>query len=495
MAPSGMVVIRGGRLVDIKGRKADAKDILIDGDTIREIGPPGLAAPEDARVVDATERAMIPGLINSHTHSHSNLSKAIGDRWSLELLLNAGPWISANRTLEDKSLSARLGAVEMVLRGCTACYDLCSEVPVATVDGINAVAQAYRDVGMRAVVAPMMADKTFYQSVPGLLDALADADRKRVEEIRMKPFDVPIDVCKHLLRDWPNDRTQIAIALAPTIPLLCSDPFLHACRDLAAEHGVGIHTHMAESRVWAVGGETVYGKTVTAHLDDVGIVGPGFTSAHAVWIEEDDMRRMADKGASVAHNPGSNMRLGSGLADIRRMTRTGVNVGIGTDSCTCADSLSMFEAMRTASLVSRVKDYTTEDWLSTDEVLTMATEGSARVLGLQGVIGRIEPGYKADIVFLDLTEISFVPLIDITNQIVHCADTNAVDRVMIGGRMVVEDGRVTTIDYDALRREVGAAAERLLRANDDARKWAEHMEGIVGTYCNGLAREHHSYKH
>jgi guanine deaminase len=113
-------IIRGGRVLDARGHRADPADILITGDTITEIGAPGLAAPADASIVDARDKLLHPGLINAHTHAHGNLAKGMGDRWTLELLLTAASWIGGNRSLEDKRLSAKLGAVEIVLKGCTA---------------------------------------------------------------------------------------------------------------------------------------------------------------------------------------------------------------------------------------------------------------------------------------------------------------------------------------------------------------------------------------
>src|ERR1043166_3444484 len=145
-------IIRGGRLLDVKGRRADPADILIEDDSILEVGRPGLAAPADAVTIDASRRLMHPGLINAHTHGHGNLAKGMGDRWTLELLLTAGPWISGSRTLEDKYLSTLIGAVESLLKGCTAIYDLTVEFPCPTVDGLEAAARAYADAGCRAVL-------------------------------------------------------------------------------------------------------------------------------------------------------------------------------------------------------------------------------------------------------------------------------------------------------------------------------------------------------
>jgi len=132
--------------------------------------------------VDARGKLLHPGLINAHTHAHGNLAKGMGDRWTLELLLTTGPWISGGRSLEEKHLSAKLGAVEMVLKGCTACYDLPLEWPAPTAEGLGAVGSAYAAVGMRAVVAPMVADRTFFEAVPGLMEVLPPPLQHDVEK-------------------------------------------------------------------------------------------------------------------------------------------------------------------------------------------------------------------------------------------------------------------------------------------------------------------------
>ncbi|MGA2128006.1 MAG: amidohydrolase, partial [Xanthobacteraceae bacterium] len=150
MSDARAKVIRHGRVVDAARRRAEPADVLIVGDTIAELGPPGLAAPADAVVIDASQMLLHPGLINAHTHGHGNLSKGMGDRWTLELLLAAAPWISGYRSLEDKYLSTYVGAVEMLLKGCTACYDLTVELPLPTPEGLEACGRAYRDAGMRA---------------------------------------------------------------------------------------------------------------------------------------------------------------------------------------------------------------------------------------------------------------------------------------------------------------------------------------------------------
>lgn len=479
-------IVRGGKLLDIAKRKAAPADILIRGDTIAEIGRPGLAAPDGATVIDGKNRLMHPGLINAHTHSPGNLAKGMGDLWSLELLLTASQWTGGGRTLEDKHLSAMIGAAEMVMKGCTAAYDLAAEFPLPSVDGLSAMARAYEEVGMRAVLAPMVADITFFDAIPGLMERLSPALQKEVENFRYAPWKATTKQMKKALHKWPFDK--VVLAVAPTIPHHCSDDFLVACRNLAREYDVGIHSHVAESKVQVVAGYARYGTSLAAHMDGLGLVNERFTVAHGVWLDDEDMKRLGDRGASVAHNPGSNMRLGNGLADVRGMLSADVNVGIGTDGASCSDNQNMYEAMRLASFASKVQGPDWQRWITTEEALRAATEGSARALGLEKQIGRIAPGYKADIVFLDLHHINWIPTNDPVNALVHTEDGTAVHSVMIGGRMVVEDRKLLTVDLARLAAKAEESRVRREKITAPAKKLYDRLEKVVGTFCPGLAK-------
>lgn len=479
-------IVRGGKLLDIAKRKAVPADILIKGDTIAEIGRPGLAAPAGATVIDAKHRLMHPGLANAHTHGPGNLGKGMGDLWSLELLLTASPWINGGRTLEDKYLSSLIGACEMVTKGCTAAYDLAAEFPLPSVDGLSAMAKAYEEVGMRAVLAPMVADLTFFEAIPGLMERLSPALQKEVESYRYAPWKATAKQMRKALQKWPFET--VALAVAPTIPHHCTDDFMIACRDLAREYEVGIHSHVAESKVQVVAGYKRYGTSLAAHMDKLGLVNERFTVAHGVWLDDDDMKRLGDRGASVAHNPGSNMRLGNGLANMRVMLERQVNVGIGSDGANCSDNLNMYEAMRLASFTSKVQGPDVERWITTAEALRAATEGSARALGLEKHIGKIAPGYKADIVFLDLHHINWIPTNDPVNALVHAEDGTAVHSVMVGGRMVVEDHKLLTVDLANLAAKAEESRVRREKITAPAKKLYERLEKVVGTFCPGLAK-------
>ncbi|MEE9209766.1 MAG: amidohydrolase family protein, partial [Kiloniellales bacterium] len=173
----------------------------------------------------------------------------------------------------------------------------------------------------------------------------------------------------------------------------------------------------------------------------------------------------------------------------RRMLDLQMTLGIGSDGSTSADNQNMFEAMRMAAFVSRLVSPDPEHWLGTWEVLNLATAGGAAVLGLGQAIGRLAPGYKADIVFLDLGNVNFVPLNDAANQVVNCEDSSAVHSVMIGGRMVLSGRRFTSFDYGGLRRDVALAVERLRARNAAPREHMEAMAAFVSRHCVGLTSQ------
>jgi cytosine/adenosine deaminase-related metal-dependent hydrolase len=275
----------------------------------------------------------------------------------------------------------------MVLKGATAAYDLFFEFPQVTREGIDAITRGCQSVGLRAVVTPIIGRSHLHQAIPGLIDALPTQQADRARSFKLNEYQSSIEVCRDLLANWPYDRSQVRRALAPTVPLHCSDPFITACGDLAEEFDVELHMHLAESKIQAVSAMQRYGKSLTAHPTDLNFLRPRFTAAHFVWADADDISRITDAGCSVSHNPGSHLRLRSGIAPARAMREQGPRVGIGTDGSSCSDNQNMFEAMRIGAFPSRVVSPDPETWISTENVIDMATRGGAAVLGFEKEIG------------------------------------------------------------------------------------------------------------
>ena len=340
------LIIRGGLVLDAAHFLGPA-DILVRNGRIIEIGPPGCAAPEGAEISSGAAAAA-PGLVNAHTHGHGNLAKGMGDRWTLELLLTAAPWITGDRSLEDNAICRPSSArSRWCMKGCTACYDLSFEWPLPTAEGLALAAQAYADVGMRAVIAPMVADRSFYEAIPGLIEAMPPALQTRVAELRLPPAEATLAGIRAAFAAWPFDREQVRPAVAPTIPHHCSDEFILGCAELARELDVGLHSHVAESKVqavagirrlwpdarprismrWACSGRTSRSRT-------------GFGSTMTTWPGS------AATAPRSRTTPAATCGSGGGLADSRAMLDRGVNLGIGTDGANCSDNQNMYEAMR-----------------------------------------------------------------------------------------------------------------------------------------------------
>ena len=480
-------LVAGGQLLDIARRRLERAELLIEDDSIAAILPPGAAVPPDTVHIDASHRLLMPGLVNAHTHGHGHLGKGSGDTWNLELLLHHGPWLTGGRAAEDRELACLVGGLDMIRRGITACYDLVFDPPVPSRDGLEAAAHGYARAGIRVVLAPMLADRSLYQAIPGLMEAFPEPHRRTVERFSAAPHEAAMAALRAILGSWQGDRDRVRLALAPTIPLHCSDDLLTGCRDLAREFGLRLHMHLAESRVQAVSGPVRYGASLTAHLAELGVLGPDFTAAHAIWIDADDIARLADAGATVAHNPGSNLRLGAGIAPSRDMLDRGLALGIGTDGSTCSDHQNMFEAMRMASLVSRIRSPDPARWISAQKALELATVGGARVLGLDGLIGRLEPGYKADIVFIDLDDPTYLPLNDPVTQLVRAESGAAVNSVMVGGEFVYRDRAFPGIDLARLRDRIAERAAELTPRLAPTREVLTALESYVTAFCIGLA--------
>ena len=480
-------IIRNGRILDAMSLTLIDADVLIEGDTIAAVGP-RLEAPPDAELIDASAQIVIPGLVNCHTHAHNNVLRGVADNWTLEDARNFGPAVFALRTPEEHYVSAAIGAVEMLKTGCTAAYDMFTAMPMLSNEGVEAVIRAYEDVGIRAVLAPQGGDLVFYRAVPGLLDLLPDDLRKTVDSLRPAPTQGMLEVFGTAIRRWNGAAGgRIHIAAAPVVPGECSDAFLDGCVGFVRELGVGVQTHLAETKMQAMYGIERWCRPLVRHLADIGMVGPRFVGGHGVWLTDDEMAILGDTGSSVVHNPASNLKLGSGIAPVRELLDHGVTVGLGTDG-SLSSNQNMFEAMRFAGLVNKVRfAHDPDRWIEARSVWRMATTAAARVLGLGDQIGAIEPGYKADLVLLRADSTFLCPLNDIVNALVYSETGADVDTVLVGGRRVVEGGRVLGVDEKDLCCRAQVAAERVRGYNAEAFALSERLLPFVRAACHTCA--------
>lgn len=459
------LLIHGGTVVPGAFRRVLPRaDVLVENGRIVAVGRtlPGAASRVD-RVLDATERIVIPGLVNAHCHTYETFNRGAVPARPMEIwALYGHPVLGVRpRTPDEVYWRTLLPCLEMLRNGVTAVVDDISMYWDFRDELVDAIMQAYRDSGIRAWVSVKVMDRRLYDTLP--------IDPARIPRTLLRGFtQVRVPNARALLTfSRRNIRTQDRLGglarfiVNPSAPQRCTDTLLEGVHRLAADHGFPYVIHVQETRVQAVQGPKKYGMSMIAHLDRLGVLSARTSIMHGIWLDQDDIRRVARAGATVVHNPVSNLRCASGIAPVRALHRAGVNVALGCDGTSSNDGQSILEAMKVASILHNVTDPDYRRWVTPAEAFQMATEGGARSALWDDAIGSIEPGKRADLVLLDRRAPSFVPLRDPVAQLVYAEAGHAVRTVLVDGRVVVEDGRVVTADLIAAADRVQAIGERL----------------------------------
>lgn len=468
-----MLVLRAG-LVDTGGGSFTRTDILIGNGRILEMG--AIQPPRDAEVFDASDYLVVPGMINAHTHSNENWFRGRFDNIPLDVwMLFAYPLAFApHQTPREVYLRTALGAMEMLRGGTTCVVDFLYELPHLTDATLQAVVQAYRDTGMRALICLAVADRSFRETAaldPSLLTAEAKAELERRSPPPIRDW---LELCRSSVARFHRPDHGISLGLAPAGPHRCTDDLLLACRDLADELDLQIHTHTLEIERQARMANRQYGRTVIEHLHDIGFLGPRVHLCHGVWTTDADAKVIATDGASLVHNPLSNLKLGSGVAPVPRLRRHGVHLALGTDGTCSGDGQDMFQAVKLAATLHKSPTLPYEGWTGATEAWAMATTGGARTVGRPD-IGRLQPGHRADLVLLDLRHRAFVPLNDPLFHVALQVPTSAVRQVMVDGRWTVTDGRLLGVDEPALLAEARSAAPDVNARHERALAFGESL--------------------
>lgn len=440
--------------LDSENRVLENHDVLVEGDTIAAVDR-DLSKKRDPKsfdkVISAEEKIIMPGLVNAHFHSYDAFMKGSFEALPLEI------WglymdLSRQRPFTENELRIRtlLVVSEMLHNGITTMHDNVTLSPLDEAS-FNAVMKAYHESGARAYVGATVKNRPPAQSLPrppgGRIPGKLEGHPTQVR------FSETLGLIRSSLSQWNGRDGRVWVTLAPSAPQRCTDDFLMSLDSLSAEFQTPISTHVLETKVQVVTGLELYGKSIVRHLDDLGFLSDRLSIHHGVWLNERDIDLLAEKCVSVVHNPVANLRLGSGIAPIRRMLHAGVNVALGCDNMTDNDSQNMFEAMKFAALLPEVSGPSISSWKPADVALKMATHGGARSLLCAGDIGSVEVGKKADLILLDRDAHAFTPLNDVTKQIVYSETGRSVDAVIVDGQVVVEDKLITTFDERSVLEE------------------------------------------
>jgi 5-methylthioadenosine/S-adenosylhomocysteine deaminase len=365
-------------------------------------------------------------------------------------------------------IRSQLCAAEMLLGGTTACIDNMHPSELS-VDLLAPQLQGYLDVGLRVCSAPMIWNRPFTRTMPYMDAILPGEDREELDGAP-PPLNAIVDFHRRLVTDWDGREGRVHVALAPAGPQRCTDELLRAFAATSETERRPLHSHILETKVQAVAARELYGKTMVAHLRDLGVLSPRLTAIHAVWLSRDDIAMLAEAGSTVAHNPICNLKLLSGVAPVPRLLEAGVTVALGTDNPSANDSSSLWDSVKFAALLQSLDGPMPRATSAARAALRMATAGGARSMGLADDLGAVEAGRRADLVLLDLGTLGFVPLNDPVRQVVYCENGGSVRTVLVNGRVVVDEGKLTTIDLRALGEEGGELARKAVADNRAARE-------------------------
>ncbi len=462
MPEANGLLITGGRVYDHDGdvhRPAQA-DVLIAGDEIVRVEAglaDRLAGDGGPSVIDARDKLLVPGFVNAHYHSHDVLLKGCFETLPLELwLLSALPPSYPKRSREEVRVRTLLGAAECLKNGITTIQDMLTIFPFDP-DHLDVVMEAYREIGIRTVFAFQIADLKGLDRVPFWRETVPEAFHQHLSAA-VEPFagQDPAEIAAEQYLRHRDTDPRITWALGPTSPEFCSPGLLERLAELSETHDLPVVSHIYESKSMALSGRMFmpeHGGSQIRYLKATGLLGPRLSLAHSVWMAPDEIELMAEAGANAVLCPAGNLKTMSGIAPAREYIAAGVNLGLGCDNCSCGDAQNMFQAMKLLCGLAAVSDPEPGPPSAADAMRT-ATLGGARATGLDGAVGAIRPGMKADISILDLASLALVPLNSAARQLVFAEGGAAVETVIVAGRVVVRDRRLTTIDEAALRRAV-----------------------------------------
>jgi len=435
-------------------------DIVIENDRIREIRPTGAADPEGT-TIDMRDRLVTAGLINCHHHSHEGFYKGRKDNLPLEL------WMNYVRPLKPIDLSPRevylrtmIGAIEAVRSGTTTLCDDMNVSPRIRPDHVEAVFQAYEDIGIRANVGITLFDRPFFRAVPFVEEEFPAELLKEFDSTPMYSSDELLAFVEGLAKNHHPTHKRVSYMAAPSAPQRCTEDFIKRVRRFADDYDLPVMMHVQETRMQVVMGQLWYGSTMVEYLHRLGFMKPNTQFIHGIWLNPREIEILARTGVTVQHNPPSNLKVGSGLAPVRALLDAGVNVSLGTDGCGSIEGTDMQNSLYLAGLLQKLRgDHTT--WVGADEAYKFATVGGAKALGRGHDLGAIVPGRKADLTTYRIKSIPFTPYNNPVQQLVYSASRAEVDSVFVDGEVILSGGNLSRIDEAAIIDEIHAAHERI----------------------------------
>ncbi|MBN2542884.1 5'-deoxyadenosine deaminase [bacterium] len=413
-------------------------DLLIKDNIIEKID---FVNDFDGDIIDCAGKVVLPGFIQVHTHLCQTLFRGCAEdmdllNWLYKKIIP----LEAKHTRESIRCSAQLGCCELLKSGTTTILDM------GTVNHTDDIFQVIKEVGLRAFVGKAMMDYG-----PDLPEALREKTSRSIRE------------SVELIDKWHGQcNNRIHYAFAPRFALSCTEELFREIKDIAARKDILIHTHSSENENEIEQVKELTGMRNVEYFQHLGLTDSNLVLAHCIWLDEHEFDILANSGVKVAHCPGSNLKLASGIADVPKMLDMGILVGLGADGAPCNNNLNAFNEMRLAALIQKPKHG--PEAMNSSQVLKMVTSDAAKVLNMETQIGSIEKGKLADLLILDLEKChSFSgENNDIYSRIVYSANTENVWMVMVDGKILYKDGILQTIDADKVISDSRKALKRII---------------------------------
>jgi len=431
----GKWLIKNGTFVTLDDKRPILHGWMgIDGTHIAEMGegdPPPAWLEQASETVDGRNLLFLPGLINTHGHAAMSLLRGLADDRTLQDWLENHMWpMEAKFTGDDVYWGSALAAAEMIKTGTTTFLDM--------YDHMDRVAEVVAMAGLRAVLTR------------GMIGAVPEEQQKAKLEDAIS-----------FAKNWHGAADgRITVMMSPHAPYTCPPDFIVKVIEAAHDLGLGLHTHMSETRFEVEQNVRDYGVRPPEHLDRLGFFSRPALVAHAVHLTDEEIALLAERRVAVSHNPVSNLKLASGVARVPEMLKAGITVGLGTDSAASNNNLDLFEEIRLAALLHKgvTGDPTV---VPAADALRMGTVYGAKALGLEGVTGLLRPGLKADIIAVSTDNTMFTPQTDYISHLVYAASGAHVRHVWADGRQLLRNGELLTLDEEKIMHEAQACFARL----------------------------------
>jgi len=335
---------------------------------------------------------------------------------------------------------------------------------------------AYEELGIRATVTIYQPEKPEHEWFPFLADLLEPEVRARFDAERPPPAGEILETYRTFVERWHGRAGgRLRCAISPSAPQRASADYLAGMHALAVQHDLPFVVHVYESKVQRVAEQLAGRPSLVRQMRDAGILDRQTCLVHGVWIDRDDIEDLRVAGTTVVHSPSGNLRCGSGLMPFRALRDAGVPIALCTDEATVEDTNNLWNVARLAALLHKNVGPDYRAWPSASEILDALTVGGAHAVGLPDELGALCEGMRADIVLIDLSAPAYLPLTNLANHLVYGEDGSGVRRVLIDGQVVVADGRVLTVDEDALLAEVRDLMPAWLEALEPAGAWAQRL--------------------